>query len=126
LLLAEDEEGVRRLLTHVLERAGYQVLEAANGEEALAIFEKQGAAVDLVLTDMVMPKMSGRELAERVLQIRPDAKVIFMSGYTDDVLIRTGALNPGMSFLQKPLRAATLIAKIRAALDERSLPLSRG
>jgi signal transduction histidine kinase/ActR/RegA family two-component response regulator len=126
LLLVEDEEGVRRLLVHVLERGGYQVLEAANGEQALGIFEKQCAGIDLVLTDMVMPKMGGRELAERVCQIRPYTKVIFMSGYTDDVLVRTGALNPGMSFLQKPLRAETLTAKIREALDAAALPLSCG
>jgi CheY-like chemotaxis protein len=110
----------------VLERGGYQVLEAANGEQALGIFEKQSAGIDLVLTDMVMPKMSGRELAERVRQIRPDAKVIFMSGYTDDVLVRTGALDSSMPFLQKPLRTETLNAKIREALDARSLPLNRG
>jgi len=117
VLLVEDEDSVRRLLTQVLTRRGYNVIEASNGEEASRIFEERGAAIDLVLTDMVMPRMTGRELAERVLQIRPDAKVIFMSGYTDDVLVRTGALRPGMSFLQKPLRAEVLASKVREALD---------
>jgi len=119
VLLVEDEDGVRRLLTHVLNRRGYHVLEAGGGEEALRIFEERGPEIDLVLTDMVMPKMSGRTLAERLRVLRPEIKVIFMSGYTDDVLVRTGALSPGMSFLQKPLRPDVLSAKVREALDSR-------
>ena len=121
VLVVDDSRAIRQLVGTALLQAGYQVLEAANGEQALGIFEKQCAGIDLVLTDMVMPKMGGRELAERVCQIRPYTKVIFMSGYTDDVLVRTGALNPGMSFLQKPLRAETLTAKVREVLDGRPL-----
>jgi len=117
LLLVEDEEGVRRLLTHVLHKRGYKVLEASNGEEALRLFERRGNEIQLVLTDMVMPHMGGRHLGERLRALCPDIKIIYMSGYTDDVLVRTGALGPGMSFLQKPLRPEVLAAKVRETLD---------
>jgi two-component system, cell cycle sensor histidine kinase and response regulator CckA len=117
LLVVEDEDGVRRLLTHILRRRGYEVLEAANGEEALDLFKKRSAEISLVLTDMVMPHMGGRQLGEVLQRIRPGLKIIYMSGYTDDVLVRTGALGPGMSFLQKPLRPEVLATKVREALD---------
>jgi CheY-like chemotaxis protein len=117
ILLVEDEENVRRLLRHVLAKRGYHVLEASHAEEALAIFNSEGNSIDLLLTDMVMPRMSGRELAERIQSVRPGIPVIYMSGYTDDVLVRTGALSPGMSFLQKPLRPEVLTSKVREALD---------
>ena len=117
LLLVEDEEGVRRLLTHVLSRRGYKVLAAADAEEALRIFAERSAEIGLVLTDMVMPHMSGRQLGELLEEMCPGIKIIYMSGYTDDVLVRTGALSPGMSFLQKPLRPDVLAAKVREALD---------
>jgi two-component system cell cycle sensor histidine kinase/response regulator CckA len=124
ILLVEDEEPVRRLLAYILRHRGYQVLDAAGGDEALALFAQHGDSIHLLLTDMVMPKMSGRELCERLRTIRPGLKVVFMSGYTDDVLVRTGAMSPGMSFLQKPLRPDTLTAKVRAALDSPSLPFN--
>ena len=124
VLLAEDEESVRTLLSHVLRSRGYQVLEASNGEEALHIFEKRAPEIHLVLTDMVMPRMTGRELGEQILRIRPDAKVIFMSGYTDDVLRHTGAFGSGISFLQKPLFPEVLAAKVREALDTPSRPFN--
>ncbi len=124
VLLVEDEDSVRRLLQYVLNKRGYKVLEAASGEDALEVFEKHGAGIDLVLTDIVMPKMSGREMADRLRQVRPELKVVYMSGYTDDVLVRTGALGPGMSFLQKPLRPDTLAAKVREALDSPSRPFN--
>jgi two-component system cell cycle sensor histidine kinase/response regulator CckA len=117
LLLVEDEDSVRRLLVHVLARCGYKVLEASNGKEALLIFETPGIQIDLVITDMVMPHMTGRELGEHLARAHPGTRVIYMSGYTDDVLVRTGALGPGMSFLQKPLRPEVLSAKVREALD---------
>jgi two-component system cell cycle sensor histidine kinase/response regulator CckA len=117
LLLVEDEEGVRKLLTHVLHKRGYRVLEAANGDEALRVYERRRADIQLVLTDMVMPHMSGRELGEKLRALSPNLKIIYMSGYTDDVLVRTGALGPGMSFLQKPLRPETLAARVRETLD---------
>ncbi len=124
VLLVEDEESVRRLLKHVLEKRGYRVLEARDGREALDIFEQRGNDIHLVLTDMVMPGMNGRELGESIRRIRPDARIIYMSGYTDDVLVRTGAIGPGISFLQKPLRPEVLAAKVREALDSPSRPFN--
>lgn len=124
VLVVEDEEGVRRLVTYVLNRSGYRVLEASNGEEALRLYETRAADIHLVLTDMVMPKMTGRELAAHITRIRPDARIVFMSGYTDDVLVHTGALGPGMSFLQKPLRPEVLVAKLREALDSPPRPFN--
>ena len=124
ILLVEDEDGVRRLLTHVLRRHGYQVIEACDGEQALRIFDRKGPEIHLLLTDMVMPGMSGRTLADRVREKRPETKVVFMSGYTDDVLIRTGAIGPGMTFLQKPLRPDALAAKVREALDSPARPFN--
>ncbi len=117
LLVVEDEHGVRRLLAHILTRQGYKVLEASNGEEALEMFGKHAGEIKLVLTDMVMPKMTGRELGERLLEIRPALKIVYMSGYTDDVLMRTGTLSTNMPFLQKPLRPEVLTAKIRETLN---------
>jgi CheY-like chemotaxis protein len=117
LLVVEDEDGVRRLLSHILQRHGYRVLEAANGEEAVDLFQKRAAEIRLVLTDMVMPRMSGRQLSELIHRIRPGVKVMYMSGYTDDMLLRAGALSPGMNFLQKPLRPEVLAAKVREVLD---------
>ena len=124
VLLVEDEEGVRKLLSHVLVKRGYEVLEAADGEEAWRIFQERAGEIHLVLTDMVMPRMNGRELGDRILEFRPDTKVIYMSGYTDDVLLRTGALRPGISFLSKPLRPDVLAARLREALDSPSRPFN--
>ncbi len=122
ILLVEDDDGVRRLISHVLQRRGYQVLEAESGESALRVFESSQTRIDLVLTDIVMPQMNGRELAEKLLELRPGLKIVFMSGYTDDVLLRTGSLKPGMTFLQKPLRPEILASKLREALDSSSKP----
>ncbi len=124
VLLVEDEENVRRLLNHVLQKRGYQVLEASDGMEALRIFEERAEEIHLVITDMVMPRMNGRELGERLLQVRADTRIIYMSGYTDDVLMRTGAIGPGISFLQKPLRPDVLAAKVREALDSPPRPFN--
>jgi two-component system, cell cycle sensor histidine kinase and response regulator CckA len=123
VLVVEDEESVRRLLTYVLQSRGYQVQEASDGEEALRIYQESGR-IHLVLTDMIMPRMGGRELAERLHRLDPDAKIVFMSGYTDDVLIRTGELGRDMPFLQKPLRPETVAAKVREALDSSSRPFN--
>jgi two-component system, cell cycle sensor histidine kinase and response regulator CckA len=124
VLVVEDEEGVRRLLRHVLASRGYKVLEATNGEQALRVYRESAGRVQLVLTDMIMPRMGGRELATRLSEIVPDVKIVFMSGYTDDVLLRTGELGRGMSFLQKPLRPETLAAKVREALDAPARPFN--
>ena len=117
ILLVEDEEGVRRLLHHILGKQGYTVLEAGNGYEALEVFERNQDRVDLLLTDIVMPRMSGRELADRLLKRVPRLKIIFISGYTDEAVLGTGGLNPGALFLQKPLRPEVLSARVREMLD---------
>lgn len=117
ILLVEDESGVRKLLHYVLVKKGYKVLEASDGNEALKLYREHGGKIDLLLTDVVMPRMSGRELAERLLMLQPDLKILYMSGYTTDVLIRSGALRPGITFLQKPLKPEALAVKIRETLD---------
>ncbi|MFN7993864.1 MAG: ATP-binding protein [Bryobacteraceae bacterium] len=117
ILLAEDEESVRKLMKHLLTARGYTVLDAVNGLEALNLFELEPDRIDLLLTDMVMPGMTGRDLAQKVLERKPNLRVIYMSGYTDDMLTSTGALGPGMSFLRKPLRPDVLLSRIREVLD---------
>ena len=103
----------------LLSARGYKVLEACDGMEALALYRTLDTPVDLLLTDIVMPRMSGRELSDRLRELKPDLKVIFMSGYKDDVLARAGALRPGTNFLQKPLRPEVLENKLREVLDGR-------
>src|SRR5205823_6490244 len=87
ILLAEDEEMVRKLARQVLEMYGYQVLEAANGGAALLLCERHKRPINLLITDVIMPEMSGRELADRLAQLRPEMKVLYMSGYTDDAIV---------------------------------------
>jgi CheY-like chemotaxis protein len=117
VLLVEDEEMVRNLARRVLERQGYRVVVAASGAEALRLFSERGAEIDLLLTDVVMPQMNGRELHEILKRSRPDLKAVFMSGYTEDVIARHGVIEPGMHFLQKPFSVDLLIRKVRGALD---------
>jgi two-component system, cell cycle sensor histidine kinase and response regulator CckA len=116
VLLAEDAEGVRAAARQILERYGYSVLEAPNGTVALRMAEN-ASKIDLLLTDVVMPEMSGRELASRFSKLKPNAKVLFMSGYTDDAIIRHGVLRPGTAYLQKPFSPETLARKAREVLD---------
>jgi PAS domain S-box-containing protein len=115
ILLVEDEDGVRRLLKHVLAKEGYNVLEAASGPEALGIYQQLRRPIDLLLTDIVMPRMSGRELADRMAALQPGLKIIFMSGYTDEAV--AGAGNTAALFLSKPLRPDTLATRVREVLD---------
>jgi two-component system cell cycle sensor histidine kinase/response regulator CckA len=117
ILLAEDEDSVRKLLRHLLDGCGYRVLEAADGLDALRVFEEHASSIDLLLTDVIMPGLNGREVARKALAARPDLKVIYMSGYTDDALLNSGAFGPGMSFLRKPLKLDILSVLIREVLD---------
>jgi two-component system cell cycle sensor histidine kinase/response regulator CckA len=118
VLLVEDEASVRDLAHRILSQQGYKVLEAANGEEALRVFqEHMGEKIHLLLTDVVMPLMGGKELAERLKILSPDIKVLYTSGYTDDAIVHQGVLNPGTHFLQKPSSPKTLSHKVREVLD---------
>jgi CheY-like chemotaxis protein len=117
ILLAEDEDDVRALTREVLERQGYRVLEASDGLQALQRYEAEGDRIDLVLSDVVMPRMSGRELVDRVRAIRPDTRVLYMSGYTEDAIVRHGVRDASTVLLGKPFAPADLLAKIREVLD---------
>ena len=120
ILLVEDVGGLRLLGKRMLESAGYTVLTAANGEEALLLLERYEKPVQLMVTDVVMPGMSGRILAERFDATRPGMKVLYVSGYTGDVVVRHGVLDEGMPFLGKPFTAVELTRKVREVLDSES------
>jgi signal transduction histidine kinase/CheY-like chemotaxis protein len=117
VLVVEDEASVRAITRAMLERHGYHVLEAGGGEEALRICERQEAPVQLLLTDVVMPEMSGPEVAQRLTRVHPEMKVLYMSGYTDDAIIRHGVRELGTVFLQKPFTSDSLARKVREVLD---------
>jgi len=119
VLLVEDEPSVRDLANRLLKQQGYRVLEAANGEEALRLVrETAGERIHLLLTDVVLPQMSGKELADQLKIFRPDLKVLYTSGYTDFAVVHHGVLNSGTHFLQKPFSLKTLSQKVREALDK--------
>jgi CheY-like chemotaxis protein len=101
----------------LLKRFGYTVLEAKDPAEALSLAHEHRNAIDLLLTDVVMPQMNGRELADKLLELMPDLKVLFMSGFTGDIVIEAGAVNPRAAFLPKPLTPDALARKVRTVLD---------
>jgi signal transduction histidine kinase/ActR/RegA family two-component response regulator len=121
ILLVEDQPEVRSVIQAILLRNRYSVLAAGSGEEALKIADAYGDAIDLLLTDVVMPSMSGRELADRLLAVRSDLRVLFASGYTDDAIVRHGILAADVAFIHKPFSAAGLLSKIREVLDSDQL-----
>jgi PAS domain S-box-containing protein len=118
ILLVEDEIAVRSMASRILRRSGYTVLETAGGEEALRVARSDPGPIQLLLTDVVMPQMSGRELAERVAPLRREMRVLYMSGYTDDEIIRRGLFEPGVRYLQKPFSLEGLAQAVRELLDQ--------
>jgi PAS domain S-box-containing protein len=117
VLLAEDAAAVRAVGKQVLERQGYTVLEAPDGEVALHLAQRHSGPIHLLLTDVVMPGMSGRQLADQLARTRPDTRVLFASGYTDDAVVRHGVLEEGTPYLQKPFTPESLARKVREVLD---------
>jgi two-component system cell cycle sensor histidine kinase/response regulator CckA len=117
VLVVEDEEAVRSVVSRLLESEGYKVLQAEAGGEALDLVERSGGSVDLVITDVAMPNMNGRELAARLKTLRPQLPVLFISGYTDDDMVRRGLIEPHSPFLSKPFSPEALAAKVRLLLD---------
>jgi CheY-like chemotaxis protein len=116
ILLVEDEDAVRKLARRILEQGGYVVIDARNGREGLALCEAHQGPIDLLVTDVVMPELGGRELAEGALRLRPAMKVMFMSGHTQDVVLKAG-IQKGTAFLQKPFTPVALAQKVRETLD---------
>ena len=117
ILLVEDEAQVRVLMRNVLSRAGYVVIDARSAEEALLADAGCAGAIPLLVTDVVLPTMNGRELAERFLAHRPQAKVLYMSGYTEDIIGQRGVLEPGIELLRKPIKPEALLRRVRSVLD---------
>ncbi len=116
ILVVEDEAGIRALVRKILRRQGYEVLEAANGQEALALCREHGPRVELLITDVLMPQMGGRELVERLQTQGHDMKVLYVSGYTDDASVYSGELPAGTAFLQKPFTLGSLLDKVKEVL----------
>jgi CheY-like chemotaxis protein len=117
VLLVEDEEMVRDMAKEILQESGYQVLEAKHGHEALLVAEHHHGPIHLMLSDVVMPQMSGRELAEQLTPLRGEMKVLYMSGYTDDAIVHHGVLDEGMAFIGKPFTPGALARKVRETLN---------
>jgi CheY-like chemotaxis protein len=122
VLVVEDVDGLRRLAVETLTGQGYEVMESPDGASALAMARKPGAEIDLLITDVIMPGMSGRELAERMRELRPRLRVLYMSGYAEEMISRHGVLDPAVMFLPKPFTPEKLLLKVRAALKENGQP----
>jgi CheY-like chemotaxis protein len=122
VLLVEDEESVRELVRVTLTSRGYNVIEAENGECGLRVAEAFKEDIDILITDVMMPGIGGRELAKKLLLLRPGISVLYLSGYTEDAVVTPGALGPGTGFLQKPFTLQNLAKKVREVLRSRSAP----
>src|SRR5439155_25357311 len=122
ILLVEDEDVVRGLARQILEQAGYHVLEAWGGEEAVHLTTEHSGTINLLLTDVVMPKASGKEIANLITSIRPDLRVLFMSGYTDEAIVHHGVLDSGVEFIQKPFTPASLARGCARSSRQQRLP----
>jgi DNA-binding NtrC family response regulator len=120
ILVVEDEENVRRLAVRILERQGYTVLEASCVNDALALCKERKEPIHMILTDVVMPEMSGPQLAEQLLSLHPQIKVLYMSGYTDNAIVHHGVLKDGVNYIQKPFTIDGLARKMREVLDKDS------
>lgn len=117
ILVVDDEAGIRALVAKILRRERYQVLEAGSAEDALRIASTHGAEIDLLLTDVVLPGIHGRQLAEQMRGNNPDLKVLYVSGYTGDEAVQTGDFPPGSKFLQKPFTLSALVRKVHEAIE---------
>ncbi|MFH2006658.1 MAG: response regulator, partial [bacterium] len=117
VLVVEDEDDVREITRRILSAAGYTVLTAASGDEALQTCAQHGDTIHLVLTDVVMPRMSGKAFAERLARLRPGIKILYMSGYTDNAIVHHGVLASGTKFISKPFSAMDLTRKVREVLQ---------
>jgi nitrogen-specific signal transduction histidine kinase/ActR/RegA family two-component response regulator len=117
VLVVEDAAAVRGIIYSVLKRNGYNVLEAVDGQNALEIGAQHDGPIHLLLTDVVMPRMGGRTLAEQFAKLRPDTRILFVSGYTDDAIVHHGVLDPGVNYLEKPFTPDDLARKVRSLLD---------
>ncbi len=117
VLLVEDDEAVRNLVHAVLVHAGYHVCAVRNGIEALPLCQDTGRPIDILLTDVIMPEMGGPKLADRIRDLRPTLKVLYMSGYFDNSTQNRGALEPGTPFISKPFTPNGLLSKVRSVLD---------
>ncbi len=120
VLVVEDQSDVRGLVSKTLAESGYEVFEAPDGEEALELAESYPRRIHLMVTDVVMPRMSGRQLAERLALSRPDMRVLYMSGYTENAIAQHGVVEEGIAFLAKPFTSETLARKVREVLDQRA------
>lgn len=124
VLVVEDAGSLCEMISSMLRDSGYSVLQAADGAEALSLLESNGDGVQLVLTDIVMPRMSGKELARRLSEVRPDLPVLFMSGYVEDPVLQ--GVSNGASFLRKPFTAHVLIEAVRRVLDHSTTQTRNG
>jgi CheY-like chemotaxis protein len=116
-LVAEDDAGIRKLARLIFESLGYRVLEASDGQEALALAQQHTGPLQLLVTDIIMPRVGGRELAERLRALRPALRILYLSGYSDETLDHQGLPGEGLAFLQKPFTPMTLARRVREVLE---------